>query len=279
MRHAVAPCPPRPGDRPAGGSFDPPHAGHLHISREALKRFGLDRLWWLVSPGNPLKPHGPAPLPDRLTAARALVDHPRIAITDFEARAGTRHTAQTLDALRQAAPGLRFVWLMGADNLAQFHRWQDWRRIIESVPVGVLARPGQRISARMSPPRGSTAMRDCPPMRAIFWAGFRRRPGVSSTCRWWISRQAPCARRAGARIPRDRLRGWKLICRDVKADCAAPPAVNSSRMTRDFSRRFFLGTALSALAGGAWPARPRCRCARSRGPRAVPRVAPPVRRR
>lgn len=134
-----------------GGSFDPPHAGHLHISREALKRFGLDRLWWLVSPGNPLKPHGPAPLTARLHAARALVDHPRIEVTDFEARAGTRHTAQTLDALRQAAPGVRFVWLMGADNLAQFHRWQDWRRIIESVPVGVLARPGQRISARMSP--------------------------------------------------------------------------------------------------------------------------------
>ncbi|MEI4231618.1 nicotinate-nucleotide adenylyltransferase [Roseovarius sp. D22-M7] len=134
-----------------GGSFDPPHAGHVHISREALKRFGLDGLWWLVSPGNPLKPHGPAPLTARLEAARALVDHPRIAITDFEARAGTRHTAQTLQELRQAAPGMRFVWLMGADNLAQFHLWQDWRRILETVPVGVLARPGQRISARMSP--------------------------------------------------------------------------------------------------------------------------------
>jgi len=151
MRHALPHA--RPGQVIGllGGSFDPPHAGHLHISREALKRFGLDRLWWLVSPGNPLKPHGPAPLPDRLGAARTLVDHPRIAVTDFEARAGTRHTAQTLDALRQAAPGLRFVWLMGADNLAQFHRWQNWRRIIESVPVGVLARPGQRISARLSP--------------------------------------------------------------------------------------------------------------------------------
>jgi nicotinate-nucleotide adenylyltransferase len=134
-----------------GGSFDPPHAGHLHISREALKRFGLDRVWWLVSPGNPLKPRGPAPLADRMAAARALVDHPRIAITDFEARAGTRHTAQTLDALQQTAPGLRLVWLMGADNLAQFHRWKDWHRIMERVPVGVLARPGQRISARLSP--------------------------------------------------------------------------------------------------------------------------------
>lgn len=134
-----------------GGSFDPPHAGHLHISREALRRFGLDRLWWLVSPGNPLKPHGPAPLAERMAAARAMVDHPRMAVTDVEAHAGTRYTAQTLIALRHAAPGVRFVWLMGADNLAQFHRWQDWQSIIESVPVGVLARPGERISARMSP--------------------------------------------------------------------------------------------------------------------------------
>ncbi|WP_294606173.1 nicotinate-nucleotide adenylyltransferase [uncultured Roseovarius sp.] len=134
-----------------GGSFDPPHAGHLHISREALKRFGLDRLWWLVSPGNPLKDHGPAPLERRMAAARALVDHPRIDITDFEAQAGTRYTAQTLRALRRARPGVRFVWLMGADNLAQFHLWQDWREILDTVPVGVLARPGQRISARMSP--------------------------------------------------------------------------------------------------------------------------------
>ena len=134
-----------------GGSFDPPHAGHLHISREALRRFGLDRLWWLVSPGNPLKRHGPAPLAERMAAARAMVDHPRMAVTDVEARAGTRYTAQTLIALRRAAPGVRFVWLMGADNLAQFHRWQDWQSIIESVPVGVLARPGERISARMSP--------------------------------------------------------------------------------------------------------------------------------
>ncbi len=151
MRHALPHA--RPGQVIGllGGSFDPPHAGHVHISREALRRFALDRLWWLVSPGNPLKPRGPAPLPARLEAARALVDHPRIAITDFEARAGTRHTAQTLDALRRAAPGVRFVWLMGADNLAQFHRWKDWHRIMEGVPVGVLARPDQRISARLSP--------------------------------------------------------------------------------------------------------------------------------
>lgn len=151
MRHALPYA--RPGQVIGllGGSFDPPHAGHLHISREALKRFDLDRLWWLVSPGNPLKRQGPAPLDARMAAARAMVDHPRIVVTDFEAQAGTRYTAETLAALMQAYPGVRFVWLMGADNLAQFHLWQDWRSIIETVPVGVLARPGQRISARMSP--------------------------------------------------------------------------------------------------------------------------------
>lgn len=133
-----------------GGSFDPPHAGHLHISREALKRFNLDQLWWLVSPGNPLKTHGPAPIKRRLQAARAMVDHPRIAVSDFEAQAGTRYTAQTIEALQNAAPKLNFVWLMGADNLAQFHLWQDWQQIMNHVPVGIMARPGKRTQARTS---------------------------------------------------------------------------------------------------------------------------------
>jgi nicotinate-nucleotide adenylyltransferase len=133
-----------------GGSFDPPHEGHVQISRVALQRFGIDRLWWLVSPGNPLKPHGPAPMAERIAAARALLRDPRVSVTDLEARIGTRHTAQTLRWLVRHRPGVRFVWLMGADNLAQFHRWQDWERIMEMVPVGVLARPGARISAQMS---------------------------------------------------------------------------------------------------------------------------------
>ena len=134
-----------------GGSFDPPHHGHVHITTEALKRFGLDRVWWLVTPGNPLKPQGPAPLSQRMQQARAMMQHPRVTVTDIEARLGTRYTAQTLAALRRHYPGVNFVWLMGADNLAQFHKWQDWRKIMMSVPVGVLARPGDRISARMSP--------------------------------------------------------------------------------------------------------------------------------
>lgn len=133
-----------------GGSFDPPHAGHVQITKAALQRFALDRVWWLVSPGNPLKEHGPVPLDQRLQAARALMRHPRVSVTDIEAQLGTRYTAQTLGALCAARPAVRFVWLMGADNLAQFHLWQDWQAIMQMVPVGVLARPGQQLAGRMS---------------------------------------------------------------------------------------------------------------------------------
>ena len=128
-----------------GGSFDPAHAGHAHITREALKRFGLDAVWWLVSPGNPLKTHGPAPMAERLARARTVMHHPRVTVTDIEARLGTRYTAQTLRHIQRLYPAQRFVWLMGADNLAQFHLWQDWRGIMHRVPLGILARPGQRI--------------------------------------------------------------------------------------------------------------------------------------
>ncbi|MCV6593707.1 MAG: nicotinate-nucleotide adenylyltransferase [Silicimonas sp.] len=133
-----------------GGSFDPAHDGHAHITREALKRLGLDRVWWLVSPGNPLKTKGPAPLEDRLARARDVMDDPRVTLTGLEARLGTRYTHETLKRLHALYPGTRFVWLMGADNLADFHRWDNWRGIMGLCPVAVLARPGQRISARMS---------------------------------------------------------------------------------------------------------------------------------
>ena len=133
-----------------GGSFDPPHLGHVRVTHEALKAFGLDWVWWLVSPGNPLKTRGPAPLVQRISAARAMMQHPRVEVTDIEVQTGTRATADTLAALRRLYPQVRFVWLMGADNLAQIHRWKDWRAIMDSVPVGVVARPGGRISARMS---------------------------------------------------------------------------------------------------------------------------------
>ncbi len=131
----------RPGMRIGllGGSFDPPHRGHVHITREAMKRFGLDRVWWLVSPGNPLKAEGPASLDRRMAAARAVMVHPRVEITDIEARLGTRYTAATLSALLPRYPGVRFVWLMGADNLAGFHRWDRWEWIMRQLPVGVIA--------------------------------------------------------------------------------------------------------------------------------------------
>ena len=134
-----------------GGSFDPAHEGHAHITREALKRFGLDRVWWLVSPGNPLKPNPPAPIGVRVARAQAVLrGDPRVVVTDIEARMGTRFTAETLERLRALYPGVRFVWLMGADNLAQFHRWQRWERIVRMVPIGVIARPGSRLAARGS---------------------------------------------------------------------------------------------------------------------------------
>lgn len=134
-----------------GGSFDPAHQGHVHITREALKRFGLDSVIWLVSPGNPLKTRGPADLTARMTRARHIMQHPSVHISDVEAQLGTRYTAETLAALMARHPSVRFVWLMGADNLAQLHLWQDWHWIMAHTPVGVLARPGDRISARMSP--------------------------------------------------------------------------------------------------------------------------------
>lgn len=134
-----------------GGSFDPAHEGHVHVTREALKRFGLSQVWWLVSPGNPLKAAGPAPMDVRLTRARSIMQHPRVVVTGLEAKLGTRYTAETLSALQSFYPGVIFVWLMGADNLAQLHLWQDWRWIMESVHVGVLARPGGRMAALTGP--------------------------------------------------------------------------------------------------------------------------------
>lgn len=133
-----------------GGSFDPPHRGHLHISRQALRRFGLDRVWWLVSPGNPLKRDGPAKVQRRLAACRDLVDHPRIFVSDLEVRLGTRYTAETISRLLPLCPGVRFVWLMGADNLSQFHLWEDWRSIIETLPIGILARPDNVVRGGLS---------------------------------------------------------------------------------------------------------------------------------
>ena len=124
-----------------GGSFNPAHEGHRHISLEALKRLGLDRDWWMVSPQNPLKPAaGMAEFDDRLAGARRAARHPRIEVTDIEARLGTRYTAETLAKLRTRFPRHRFVWLMGSDNLSQIRHWRDWNKIFINHPLAVFSR-------------------------------------------------------------------------------------------------------------------------------------------
>ncbi|MEM9063636.1 MAG: nicotinate-nucleotide adenylyltransferase [Pseudomonadota bacterium] len=134
-----------------GGSFDPPHGGHLHITKRAMKAVGLDAVWWLVSPGNPLKENGPADIERRVQACRAMIDHPRVHVTDIERNFGSPYTANTLWRLSRRYPGVRFIWLMGADNLASFHRWEDWQWIIETYPICALARPGDQVRAGLSP--------------------------------------------------------------------------------------------------------------------------------
>jgi nicotinate-nucleotide adenylyltransferase len=132
-----------------GGSFNPAHGGHRHISLEAMRALGLDEVWWLVSPGNPLKANERmAPYPKRLESARRAARRARIKVSDFEARAGTRFTVDTLRKLRRRWPNDRFIWLMGADSLRNFHMWKDWRGIAREVPIAVIARPGYDSRAR-----------------------------------------------------------------------------------------------------------------------------------
>ena len=133
-----------------GGSFDPAHEGHVHVTRTALRAFGLDQVWWMVTPGNPLKEDGPAPLEARVARARELMQHPKVEITTIEEKFGTRFTAATLGRLLPLFPRVTFMWVMGADNLAHFHKWQEWREIAAMVPIGVVARPGHGIGGRMS---------------------------------------------------------------------------------------------------------------------------------
>lgn len=135
-----------------GGSFNPPHAAHRAISLFAIKRLKLDRVWWLLSPGNPLKEHkGLRSLAERAQAAREVAADPRIDISCLEDVIGVSYTVDTITHLRRRVSGARFVWIMGADNLAQFHRWKDWRRIAEAVPIAVIDRPPQSFRALAAP--------------------------------------------------------------------------------------------------------------------------------
>jgi len=131
-----------------GGSFDPPHEGHVLVSRMALTRLRLDRVWWLVTPGNPLKDARELPsLAARMAACRKLAAHPRIVVSGVEAQIRTRFTYDTLRYLRLRCPGVRFVWIMGADNLLHFHRWRHWREIARLAPIAVIDRPGASLRA------------------------------------------------------------------------------------------------------------------------------------
>jgi nicotinate-nucleotide adenylyltransferase len=135
-----------------GGSFNPAHGGHRRISLFAMQALGLDEVWWLVSPGNPLKPaQGMASLAARVASARVQARRAPIRVTAIERDLGTRYTVDTLRALTRRWPKYRFVWLMGADNLAQLHRWRDWRRLARAMPIAVIARPGYDAQAIVSP--------------------------------------------------------------------------------------------------------------------------------
>ena len=134
-----------------GGSFNPAHEAHREISLTALKRLGLDQVWWLVTPGNPLKdPSKLASLESRVEAARKTARHPRIEVSGFDDENGTAYTIDLLTKLKRRFPAVNFVWLMGADNLAEFHRWRAWQHIFELMPIAVLDRPGFRMKARAS---------------------------------------------------------------------------------------------------------------------------------
>ena len=175
-----------------GGTFDPPHMAHLGASLLALKRLKLDRIWWLVTPGNPLKnTHGLAPLAQRIAAARALTHHPRIDVTGLEAVINTKYTYDTISWLLTRFPRVRFVWIMGADNLRSFHRWQNWRGIAKLVPIVVVDRLGPSLYAAASaagqalgrariPEHNAVTL---PDRRAPAWA-FRRLKSPLSRRRW-----------------------------------------------------------------------------------------------
>lgn len=190
-RRAIPPFTPGMRIGLLGGSFNPPHLAHRAISQFALKRLKLDRVWWLVSPGNPLKDISSLREIDaRVAAAQAIADDPRIQVSRLEAVIGTRYTADTLRYLRRHCPGARFVWIMGADNLAQFHRWQQWQQIAAEVPIAVIDRPptslralaapaAQRLMRMRIPTNEAATLADCQPPAWVFLTGLKS--PVSST--------------------------------------------------------------------------------------------------
>src|SRR3982751_1980207 len=160
-----------------GGSFNPAHRGHRHISREALRALALDEVWWLVSPGNPLQEGAGdmAPLEARLASAREMARRSRIRASDFEQRESTRFTVDTIRRLKRRYPRDQFIWLLGSDSLSNFHKWRDWRGLARQVPIAVIRRPGYDHEAHAA--------------RAMSWLGRFVHP--SSQAERWTEWSAP----------------------------------------------------------------------------------------
>ena len=171
VRHCARPRPPIAfsGQRVGlmGGSFNPVHEGHVQVARTAMRRLGLDQLWWIVTPGNPLKQRSDLEgLAARTVAARWAAPGPKVRVTTFETALGTSYTVDVIRFLLGAYPGVRFVWVMGADNLASFHRWKSWRLIAKLIPITVVDRPGWRLRALCSPMALAYAAHRVPEARA-----------------------------------------------------------------------------------------------------------------
>lgn len=189
-----------------GGSFNPAHDGHAHVAETAMRKLGLDRVVWLVSPQNPLKSnHETAPLAERMASARAAADlaahGPSMIVSDFETRAGTQWTIDTLRALTARHPGVHFVWLMGSDNMASFHRWRGWTDIMRLMPVAVVARPGSLLDSRAAPAAARFAAARLPADKA------RLLPAMAAPAWTYLiaplnPRSSTALRRAAAESPR-----------------------------------------------------------------------------
>jgi len=154
-----------------GGTFDPPHQGHVHVAETAIAAAGLDQIWWLVSPQNPLKARSAPPVEDRMIAARRLAHNPRMVVSDLEARIAARYTIQTIEHLQARARGVRFILVIGGDSFDNLHRWRRWADIVRKVPILIVARPGFGLKGRLGP----TARR---------FAGARVFEGSANTLKW-----------------------------------------------------------------------------------------------
>lgn len=212
-----------------GGSFNPPHAAHRMISEVALKRLGLDKVWWIVSPGNPLKRRADtAPLAERLVLCREVAKNPRIVVTDFESDLHSPYTASTLAFLKGRSPLVRFVWIMGADNLASFDRWQRWREIFTMVPIVVVDRPGWRLKALASKAAHTFAGARLPEAEA---AGLAHRPAPA-----WTFLTGPLSELSSTALRRKATPAGKSVSKKARSS-GDPPPVQPAKSSGPVPRR------------------------------------------